>query len=375
MKIRFSVLGVFALLTYVAAAAAGCGTSSPAQPSTTTTAATVADGAASTASIIAPRPLSPANNAQIRNSDQPVTLTVQNAISTKSGATYTFEVATDLAFSSKVLTKDGVAEGTGGATGVKLDQLTPGKDYYWHARATVGGTTGLFGAVSKFSVGPAIQINAPAPIAPLTGAHTFSRPSLRVTNAIRTGPAGAITYLFEISTSAAFTPLLVSGTNTEGVNETGFIPNADLPATGTVFWRATAVDAGNGATSAPSAVQSFIADQSSQAALVAAKLGVKLWPGLQPPGSPGHAVMGRDWNAEPLVSFDGVRFMNPPLDTLQIFDLIDRGLTPAAAVDWMRANGYATIGVWYPDVQVVAFAFEYMALINGQWDIVLRVGA
>src|SRR5260221_6887467 len=87
LKIRFSVLGVFALLTYVAAAAAGCGTSSPAQPSTRTTAATVADGAASTASIIAPRPLSPANNAQIRNSDQPVTLTVQNAISTKSGAT------------------------------------------------------------------------------------------------------------------------------------------------------------------------------------------------------------------------------------------------------------------------------------------------
>ena len=41
--------------------------------------------------------------------------------------------------------------------------------------------------------------------------------------------------------------------------------------------------------------------------------------------------MGRDWNVEPLISFTGVRFQNPPLDTLQIFDLIDRGLDPKAA--------------------------------------------
>jgi hypothetical protein len=75
------------------------------------------------------------------------------------------------------------------------------------------------------------------------------------------------------------------------------------------------------------------------------------------------------------VSFTGVTFENPPLDTLQVFDLIDRGMDPAAAVDWMHANGYPTIGLWYPSVQVVAFQWEYMALINGQWDIVLRVGA
>ena len=67
--------------------------------------------------------------------------------------------------------------------------------------------------------------------------------------------------------------------------------------------------------------------------------------------------------------------MNPPLDEVQIFDLLDRGMSPSAAIDWMHANGYATIGVWYPDVNVLAFAYEYIALIAGQWDIVLRVGA
>ena len=57
----------------------------PAEPSA---AATPVSGAeALTASIAAPRPLAPGNNVQIRNVDQPVTLVVRNAVSTKSGVT------------------------------------------------------------------------------------------------------------------------------------------------------------------------------------------------------------------------------------------------------------------------------------------------
>jgi hypothetical protein len=37
---------------------------------------------------------------------------------------------------------------------VKLDALAAAKDYYWHARAPVGGTTGPFGPIYKFTVGP-----------------------------------------------------------------------------------------------------------------------------------------------------------------------------------------------------------------------------
>src|SRR5882672_7906394 len=105
------------------AIAAGCSKNNPTQPSAT---ASVADGGeALTASIVAPRPLTPANNAQIRNADQPVTLVVQNAISTKSGVTYTFEVATDAAFSAKAQAKDAVAEGASGQTSLRLDALAP----------------------------------------------------------------------------------------------------------------------------------------------------------------------------------------------------------------------------------------------------------
>src|SRR4029077_11883238 len=70
-------------------------------------------------------------------------------------------------------------------------------------------------------------------------------------------PAGPITYRFEIAAASSFGSLVAAATVPEGVNETGFIPTADLPANATLFWRATAIDAGNAVSSAPSAAQSF----------------------------------------------------------------------------------------------------------------------
>src|ERR1700730_8440876 len=110
------VFVIFAL----AASAATCGSSNPSQPS----------GTGLTPSIVAPRPLTTGNTSQIRNSEQPVMLAVQNAVSTKPGVTYTFEVATDAAFATKVQTKDGVAEGSAGQTSVKLDPLAASKPYF-----------------------------------------------------------------------------------------------------------------------------------------------------------------------------------------------------------------------------------------------------
>jgi hypothetical protein len=85
--------------------------------------------------------------------------------------------------------------------------------------------------------------------------------------------------------------------------------------------------------------------------------------------------MGSDWNVEFLTSFDGVRFLNPPLEELQIFDLLDRGFDPDAAIAWMKGNGYPTTAAFYPAVNVIGFPYEYLALIGGRWDIVLKVGA
>lgn len=355
----------FVLGLIVLCVAESCGGNSPASPSAPSVSASVASA----------RLLTPASGALVAYPAQPVTLVVQNAVVTKpGGTTYTFEVATDSGFANKVQTKDGVAEGSGGQTSVKLDTLPAAQDYYWHVRAQGGGTTGVFGAPSKFTIGPAITLAAPVPIGPLTNATTSTRPALRVSNAAPTGSVGAITYRFDIASTSAFSPVLVTGTTTEGVNETGFIPSADLPANARFFWRAFALDASNGVTSAPSVAQSF-ATKLSAASVIAAQLGVVLWPGAQPPGTPGQAVLGRDWNVEPLTSFNGVTFLNPPIDEVRVFDLLDRGFEPQAAIDWMNGNGYPTIAAFYPAVNVIGFQFEYLALINGQWDIVLKVGA
>ena len=240
--------------------AGGCSKSTPASPSSSPSSAGAAVVDPSlTASVTTPRPLTPASGASIANLAQPVTLVVQNALVTKTGGTtYTFEVATDTAFSAKVQTKDGVAEGSGGQTSVKLDTLAAAKDYYWHARATAGGTTGVFGAAVKFTIGPAIAINAPVPISPVNGAATGARPALRATNATRTGPAGAISYRFELATSSTFASIVATATVAEGVNETGFIPTADLPINATIFWRVTAIDPANAISSPASAVQNFV---------------------------------------------------------------------------------------------------------------------
>ena len=107
------------VLTVLGATACSSGTN-PTQPSTSS----------------APVSVLPTDRARFRNLDQPVLLSVQNAVIAQAGTTtYTFEVATDSAFSATVQTKDNVAEGPGGQTSVRLDTLPADKDYYWHARA------------------------------------------------------------------------------------------------------------------------------------------------------------------------------------------------------------------------------------------------
>lgn len=211
------------------------------------------------ASVAAPRPVLPTPNGTIRNVDQPVTLSVTNAVVTQPGATlYTFEVATDSNFTNRVQTKSDIAEASSGQTSVRLDPLTAGTDYYWRAKASSTGTTGVFGPTYKFTVGPAVTINAPSVVSPAAGAATGARPLFAVTNAVRTGPAGVLTYRFEVSTSPAFTPLLLDVSVLEGGQRTTYQPTVDLPAEQTIYWRVTANDAANGVSSPATPAASFV---------------------------------------------------------------------------------------------------------------------
>ncbi len=369
-----------ALCLFAAAAvASGCASPSPSQP--TDSAAATATGQSSTASIVAPRPLAPANNATVRNADQPLTLVAQNAIVTGGAAvTYAFEVASDAAFANRVQAFDNVAGGAGGQTSQRLDALAPARDYWWHVRASSGGTTGVFGPAFKLSVGPAITISTPSPIAPLNGTTTPLRPALRVANVTRTGPAGVITYKFDVSTSATFGSMLVTATVAEGINETGFIPAANLPVDTVLFWRASALDVANGVTSAFSAAQSFTPHSTSPAELLAQQLGVTLWPGEQPPNLGGQAVLGDNWEIQILHHLPtNTFFQSPTLEMIRLFDLFDHGLDPQSAIDWMNAHGYRTLAQWYPPPEkaVLGLEFVYLAARNkivahGTWDLVLK---
>lgn len=329
-------------------------------------------------SVTTPALLAPANGASIANLSQPVTLTVSNAYVSDSTAAvlYTFEVATDAAFASKVQTKT-TAPGSS-QTSVVLAALPAGQSYFWHVRATGADTTGTFSATETFAVGPAITLGTPGVVAPLSGATPSGWPTFIVSDSTRSGPVGPVTYKFEVSTSSTFATDVLSQTVPETANQTSFTPalSTSVLVGTTLFWRATAIDTADAITSAPSAPQSFVASQITQQALIAIQEGFVLWPGVQPPGTNGHAALGNGWNPELTTSFNGVTFQSPTLEELREFDLIDRGLSPQAALDFQNNNGYPTSGFWSPGANpTVGYPFEYMLVDgDGAWALALRVG-
>ena len=92
-----------------------CTKASPTRPSegtSTSQGASVTD-AVTGVTLTTPSPVSPAVNQQFKNVEQPITLTVKNAVTSGTTLlTYTFEVASDSGFATKVFARDGVAAGS-----------------------------------------------------------------------------------------------------------------------------------------------------------------------------------------------------------------------------------------------------------------------
>jgi len=224
-----------------------------------------------------------------------------------------------------------------------------------------------------------IVINAPVPASPADGTSSTGWPTLVVNNSTHTGPAGALVYRFDISTTSDFFNIVASGSVAEGSGQTSYTPPnvtpppADLT---TFYWRAVAIDPLNQVTSAASTTVSFkFSNPPTKAQQIAQQEGAVLWPGAVPPGAPGSAVMGNGWQIGNVVSWNGERFLSPTVEELQVFDCLDRGMQPQQAIDWIHSHGYSTQAAWAPDVSVIAFHNQYMALISGRWDMVLRSGA
>ena len=209
-------------------------------------ACTASPGTPST-SFGAPRSTSPENGTSYRYGDQPITVSVANAVRTQaSTASYTIEVATNSDFSSVVFTKADVEEGADGTTRVTLGVLGGNATYYWRSRVTVEGMAGEPSTVRSFTVRPQIVIGTPNTNSPAAGTEVAAeQPTLTVGNASRSGPVTAIVYEFQIAAHSSFSPVIASGTAAEQQSSTSWTPTGAFTA-GTYFWRARATDPASG---------------------------------------------------------------------------------------------------------------------------------
>jgi hypothetical protein len=252
-------------------ATTACTKASPTRPSEGTASgqtASVTD-AVTGVTLTTPLLVTPAVNQQLKNVEQPITLTVKNAVTSgTTPLTYSFEVATDAAFAAKVYTKDGVAAGSG-TTSLKIDKLTANKSYFWRARAVSGSLNGPYTEGRGFGIGPEVVLAQPVNGDPQPNATVGEQPTLNVNNVGRSGPNGPIFYRFEISETAAFTTLVYSATVAERTDRpfTGHDVTTRL-AEKPYFWRVIATDPANAVTSAASApsamtVQAFNLQQAT----------------------------------------------------------------------------------------------------------------
>ena len=163
-------------------------------------------------SITAPVLLEPAQGIKYKESQQPIKLVIQNA--TTSGVrpiTYTFEIATDSAFNTKVFARASVPPGDGGKTTVQADRLDLGRAYYWRARADDGANTSEY-ASANFEVLPKPDLSVPGLVSPINNASVTSRtPTLTVSNSTRNSAVGDVRYQFQVAKDAAFTSVSATG--------------------------------------------------------------------------------------------------------------------------------------------------------------------
>jgi hypothetical protein len=211
---------------------------------------TTSNSEAPTVSFTSPLALGPSSGSSYKFKEQPVTLTITNAVrSSPATAAYSVEVASDAAFANRVFSMDGIAEGGGGTTSVTVSALTAaGGDttYYWRSTATVDGVASAPSATRAFVVQQQIVITTPALSEPAGGITTTDlRPRFVTKNAARQGAAGSITYNFQVSRVSDFSSLLFDVTVAEqSGGQTAWTPTSDLPA-GTIYWRVRARDDAN----------------------------------------------------------------------------------------------------------------------------------
>jgi hypothetical protein len=227
----------------LAIGAAACDSSKSENPTSPSVA-----GAIAGVTITTPALVEPAANKQFAITELPVKLTIQN--STTNGqrpVTYTFEVATDAAFASKIVTSPAIEPGPNGQTTfVLLDvALEAGKTYYWRATANDGANQSKPADARGFSV-YTLSISIPTLIAPKEGQLIVDPPvTFTIQNSTTTGQR-PLAYILDIATDAVFSSVVYStgpgGTPQASGEQTSISVDKPLELGRTYYWRAKATD-------------------------------------------------------------------------------------------------------------------------------------
>jgi hypothetical protein len=207
--------------------------------------------------ITTPSPVSPANGAEILNTET-LRLVFGNASSNSERRFwYIVELAADAGFNTKLFTNPRVAPAEGQQTSVIVDvRLGAEATYYWRVKADDGANASDYSPVAHFDIVVPVVVEAPSPASPVNGETTSDNtPNLVVNNGRVQGRAGTVQYRFEVATDQAFSNIISVAYVPRSGGGTTTHSSAPLPAGATLFWRVWATNGQliNG----PSAVQIF----------------------------------------------------------------------------------------------------------------------
>jgi hypothetical protein len=156
-----------------------------------------------------------------------------------------------------VYRKTGVPQGAG-TTSLTIDALPASTTFFWRARAVTGSDIGPNPKPRSFTVGSQVVLQVPVPTSPSQNGVATGTATLTVANVQRSGPAGAITYTFQVSDSSSFANIVFTKTVPEGAGgRTSVTVSAHLTAGHSYYWRVQASDAANFVTTAFSSTYSF----------------------------------------------------------------------------------------------------------------------
>jgi hypothetical protein len=207
--------------------------------------------------ITAPEPVSPAQNAEVPNTD-PLRLTWGNSTTNSVRPLwYVVEIAADSNFATKVYTNGKVLPQEGERTSMVVEsRLTAEATYFWRVRAVDGANNSEYSFTSRFAVIIPVSLGAPTAVSPVNGQTvTNLTPLLTVNNGSVTGRAGPIEVRFHVATDQAFTNIVSVFSSAQGGGATTSAYTPTLAANTLYYWRAYST---NGPISSPvSSTQSF----------------------------------------------------------------------------------------------------------------------